>query len=32
FSIHVAIGLRGTDRERVLAHVREFLDETLSAP
>ncbi|MFB8776173.1 TetR/AcrR family transcriptional regulator [Streptomyces broussonetiae] len=32
FSIHVAIGLRGADRERVLAHVREFLDETLSAP
>ncbi|MBC7269129.1 MAG: TetR family transcriptional regulator [Streptomyces sp.] len=32
FSIHVAIGLRGTDRERVLAHVHEFLDETLSAP
>ncbi|MEW2164200.1 TetR/AcrR family transcriptional regulator [Streptomyces sp. NPDC007084] len=29
FSIHVAIGLRGTDRERVLSHVREFLDESL---
>ncbi|MEV7688761.1 TetR/AcrR family transcriptional regulator [Streptomyces bungoensis] len=31
FSIHVAIGLRGTDRGRVLAHVREFLGETLLA-
>lgn len=30
FSIHVAIGLRGTDRERILLHVREFLDESLS--
>jgi AcrR family transcriptional regulator len=29
FSIHVAIGLRGTDREHVLAHVREFVDEAL---
>ncbi|MFF3616326.1 TetR/AcrR family transcriptional regulator [Streptomyces sp. NPDC002580] len=29
FSIHVAIGLRGTGREQVLSHVREFLDETL---
>ncbi|MEU7059833.1 TetR/AcrR family transcriptional regulator [Streptomyces sp. NPDC046197] len=29
FSIHVAIGLRGTDREQVLGHVREFLDESL---
>ncbi|NMO32520.1 TetR family transcriptional regulator [Streptomyces sp. GMY01] len=29
FSIHVAIGLRGTDREKVLGHVREFLDESL---
>ncbi|MFJ7901644.1 TetR/AcrR family transcriptional regulator [Streptomyces sp. NPDC096198] len=29
FSIHVAIGLRGTGREQVLAHVREFLDEAL---
>ncbi|MEU2773833.1 TetR/AcrR family transcriptional regulator [Streptomyces sp. NPDC007162] len=25
FSIHVAIGLRGTDRTRALGHVREFL-------
>ncbi|ANP49678.1 AcrR family transcriptional regulator [Streptomyces griseochromogenes] len=31
FSIHVAIGLRGTDREQVIAHVREFLAETLLA-
>ncbi|MGW1803627.1 TetR/AcrR family transcriptional regulator [Streptomyces sp. NPDC002078] len=30
FSIHVAIGLRGTDREQVLAHVREFIDEGLA--
>ncbi|MEU0008551.1 TetR/AcrR family transcriptional regulator [Streptomyces sp. NPDC006314] len=29
FSIHVAIGLRGTDREQVLAHVTEFITETL---
>ncbi|MYX25267.1 TetR family transcriptional regulator [Streptomyces sp. SID8381] len=29
FSIHVAIGLRGTDREEVIGHVREFLDESL---
>ncbi|WP_328678775.1 TetR/AcrR family transcriptional regulator [Streptomyces sp. NBC_00343] len=29
FSIHVAIGLRGTDRAQVLGHVREFLDEGL---
>ncbi|MFH8295226.1 TetR/AcrR family transcriptional regulator [Streptomyces sp. NPDC018059] len=31
FSIHVAIGLRGTGRDQVLAHVREFLDEALAA-
>ncbi|MBK3641675.1 MULTISPECIES: TetR/AcrR family transcriptional regulator [unclassified Streptomyces] len=31
FSIHVAIGLRGTDREQVLGHVREFLDDSLPA-
>ncbi|KMS75521.1 transcriptional regulator [Streptomyces viridochromogenes] len=31
FSIHVAIGLRGTDRAQVLSHVREFLDESLLA-
>ncbi|MFD9323634.1 TetR/AcrR family transcriptional regulator [Streptomyces sp. NPDC060053] len=29
FSIHVAIGLRGTGREQVLGHVREFLAESL---
>ena len=29
FSVNVAVGLRGTDREGVLAHVREFLDDTL---
>ncbi|OIJ67989.1 TetR/AcrR family transcriptional regulator [Streptomyces mangrovisoli] len=32
FSIHVAIGLRGTDRGQVLDHVREFLDSTLTLP
>ncbi|MFJ5972174.1 TetR/AcrR family transcriptional regulator [Streptomyces sp. NPDC093060] len=32
FSIHVAIGLRGTGREQVITHVREFLAETLLAP
>ncbi|TWV30374.1 TetR family transcriptional regulator [Streptomyces misionensis] len=31
FSIHVAIGLRGTDREQVLAHVREFVADGLLA-
>jgi AcrR family transcriptional regulator len=31
FSIHVAIGLRGTDRTQVIGHVREFLDESLLA-
>lgn len=31
FSIHVAIGLRGTDRGTILGHVREFLDESLLA-
>jgi AcrR family transcriptional regulator len=31
FSIHVAIGLRGTDRAQVLGHVREFIDEGLLA-
>ncbi|MEU2333613.1 TetR/AcrR family transcriptional regulator [Streptomyces sp. NPDC006654] len=29
FSIHVAIGLRGTDRTRALGHVREFLEADL---
>jgi AcrR family transcriptional regulator len=32
FSIHVAIGLRGTDRDQVLAHVREFITDSLLAP
>ncbi|CAL9295002.1 TetR family transcriptional regulator C-terminal domain-containing protein [Streptomyces sp. SudanB52_2052] len=31
FSIHVAIGLRGTDRAQVLAHVRDFLADSLLA-
>ncbi|MEU1476438.1 TetR/AcrR family transcriptional regulator [Streptomyces sp. NPDC001668] len=31
FSIHVAIGLRGTDRGTILGHVREFLEESLLA-
>ena len=31
FSIHVAIGLRGTDRAQVLGHVREFVGEGLLA-
>ncbi|MFI7318371.1 TetR/AcrR family transcriptional regulator [Streptomyces venezuelae] len=30
FSIHVAIGLRGTGRDQVLVHVREFLDAGLA--
>ena len=29
FSIHVAVGLPGTGRPQVLAHVREFLAEAL---
>jgi AcrR family transcriptional regulator len=29
FSIHVAIGLRGTDRWQILGHVQEFLNEGL---
>ncbi|GEK02656.1 TetR/AcrR family transcriptional regulator [Streptomyces sp. ATE26] len=32
FSIHVAIGLRGTGREQVMSHVREFLADALHAP
>jgi AcrR family transcriptional regulator len=32
FSIHVAIGLRGTGREQVLTHVREFIAEALLVP
>ncbi|ELP70140.1 TetR/AcrR family transcriptional regulator [Streptomyces turgidiscabies] len=31
FSIQVVIGLRGTDREQVICHVREFLDDSLLA-
>ncbi|MEU3897535.1 TetR/AcrR family transcriptional regulator [Streptomyces sp. NPDC045251] len=31
FAIHVAIGLRGTDRTQVLGHVREFLADGLYA-
>lgn len=30
FAIHVAIGLRGTGRDQILAHVREFLDGALT--
>jgi AcrR family transcriptional regulator len=32
FSIHVAVGLRGTDREQVLTHVREFVADALLTP
>ncbi|MFF3456529.1 TetR/AcrR family transcriptional regulator [Streptomyces sp. NPDC002730] len=32
FSVHVAVGIPGTGRAQVLAHVREFLDETLLGP
>ncbi|MER5768384.1 TetR/AcrR family transcriptional regulator [Streptomyces sp. NPDC001985] len=32
FSVHVAVGLPGTGRPQVLAHVGEFLAETLFAP
>ncbi|MFC9287972.1 TetR/AcrR family transcriptional regulator [Streptomyces sp. NPDC057052] len=31
FSIHVAIGLRGTDREQVIGHVTEFVTDALLA-
>lgn len=31
FSIHVAVGLRGTDRAQVMRHVGEFLDDSLFA-
>ncbi|MFE5754888.1 TetR/AcrR family transcriptional regulator [Streptomyces massasporeus] len=31
FSIHVAIGLRGTDRAQILRHVGEFLADSLLA-
>ncbi|MFJ2740677.1 TetR/AcrR family transcriptional regulator [Streptomyces sp. NPDC087440] len=30
FSTHVAMGLPGSDRDRVLAHIADFFDETLS--
>ncbi|MER7819903.1 TetR/AcrR family transcriptional regulator [Streptomyces sp. NPDC096153] len=29
FSVHVAVGIPGTDRAQVLAHVREFIAESL---
>ncbi|MFG2559507.1 TetR/AcrR family transcriptional regulator [Streptomyces sp. NPDC048496] len=29
FSTHVAMGLPGSDRSQVLAHISEFIDETL---
>ena len=29
FSVHVAVGLPGTGREQVLAHVREFVEQDL---
>ncbi|MGW7823748.1 TetR/AcrR family transcriptional regulator [Streptomyces puniciscabiei] len=32
FSIHVAIGLRGTDRDQVIEHVREFIADSLVLP
>ncbi|MGW0770846.1 TetR/AcrR family transcriptional regulator [Streptomyces sp. NPDC002676] len=32
FSIHVAVGLRGTNREQVMTHVREFLGQALLTP
>jgi AcrR family transcriptional regulator len=32
FSIHVAVGLRGTDREQVMTHVREFVADALLTP
>ncbi|MEV5612201.1 TetR/AcrR family transcriptional regulator [Streptomyces sp. NPDC052225] len=31
FSIHVAIGLRGVDRDQVIAHVGEFIEDGLMA-
>lgn len=31
FSVHVAVGIPGTGRSQVLAHVREFVAETLLA-
>ncbi|MGX1609304.1 TetR/AcrR family transcriptional regulator, partial [Streptomyces celluloflavus] len=32
FGTHLVVGLPGTDRGQVLAHVREFLDESLTVP
>ncbi|MGW0884006.1 TetR/AcrR family transcriptional regulator [Streptomyces sp. NPDC002671] len=32
FSIHVAVGLRGTNREQVMTHVQEFLGQALLTP
>lgn len=32
FGSQLVVGLPGTDREEVRGHVREFLDEALSAP
>ncbi|MGW0701829.1 TetR/AcrR family transcriptional regulator [Streptomyces sp. NPDC002867] len=29
FSVHVAVGIPGTGREQVLAHVRDFIEDTL---
>ncbi|MFC5804803.1 TetR/AcrR family transcriptional regulator [Streptomyces formicae] len=29
FSVHVAVGIPGTSRDQVLAHVREFVEEAL---
>ncbi|MBT2368459.1 TetR family transcriptional regulator [Streptomyces sp. ISL-10] len=29
FSVHVAVGIPGTGREQVLAHVREFIEDAL---
>lgn len=31
FSVHVAVGIPGTGREQVLAHVREFVEDALVA-
>ncbi|MFD4948411.1 TetR/AcrR family transcriptional regulator [Streptomyces sp. NPDC058409] len=32
FSVHVAVGIPGTSRRQVLAQVREFIDDSLTAP
>ncbi|MFG2884445.1 TetR/AcrR family transcriptional regulator [Streptomyces sp. NPDC048297] len=31
FAIHVAVGLRGTDREQIMSHVQEFIADSLLA-